>query len=98
MEYIYIRTNELCDLYNVYKLGQTTNILERNDAYTTYEIKKGYFISVYQILNFTSYEVEIQLKIYLNSLNFHIISDAGQEYYKKEFLNFVKPFFNENII
>ena len=98
MEYIYIRTNELCDFYDVYKLGQTTNIPERNDAYITYEIKKGYFINVYQILNYTSRDVEIQLKIYLNSLNFHIISDAGTEYYKKEFLNFVEPFFFDNNI
>jgi hypothetical protein len=39
--YIYIRTNELCDLHNACKLGKTTNLPDRESGYITSEIKKG---------------------------------------------------------
>lgn len=33
--YIYIRTNELYNIHNVYKLGKTENIPERDNQYKT---------------------------------------------------------------
>jgi len=31
--YIYVRSNELCQLYNCYKLGRTHNIPDRENKY-----------------------------------------------------------------
>ena len=39
--YIYMRTNEYWDLYDAYKLGKTSNIVERETNYITSEIKRG---------------------------------------------------------
>ena len=36
--YIYVRSNELCDIYDCYKLGRTQNIPEREANYITSEI------------------------------------------------------------
>ena len=39
--YLYIRTNEWCDLKEVYKVGITKSIKDRNNTYITGEIIKG---------------------------------------------------------
>jgi hypothetical protein len=42
--YIYIRTNEWCELKEVYKIGITTSIKDRNNSYITGEIIRGNFL------------------------------------------------------
>ena len=39
--YIYIRSNEYWDFYDVYKLGKTLNIPDREQTYITSEIRRG---------------------------------------------------------
>jgi hypothetical protein len=41
--YLYVRTNELFNLYNCCKIGITQNIPERDATYVTGEIKRGKF-------------------------------------------------------
>ena len=49
MCFIYLRTHESYDKYNIYKLGKTTNIIQRNSVYKTGEPEPGYFKYIYQI-------------------------------------------------
>ena len=47
--YLYIRTNEWCDLKEVYKVGITKSIKDRNNTYITGEIIKGNFIKIFEL-------------------------------------------------
>ena len=47
--YIYVRTHESYDKYDAYKLGRTQNVPERDDTYSTSEIKRGQMISVFEV-------------------------------------------------
>jgi hypothetical protein len=42
--------------------------------------------------------IEKQLQIYFNELNLHIKFNAGIEFYKKEIVNFIIPYFDKNNI
>lgn len=47
--YIYVRTNEYWDLYDVYKLGKSSNILDRETNYITSEINRGTYIMIIEL-------------------------------------------------
>ena len=96
--YIYIRTNEYWDLYDVFKLGKTLNIPDREQTYITSEIKRGTFAMVIEIDLIILDNVEKKLQIYFNELNLHIKFNAGIEFYKKEIINFIIPYFDKNNI
>ena len=96
--YIYIRTNEYWDLYDAFKLGKTSNIPDREQTYITGEIKRGSYVIIIEIdLNILD-NVEKQLQIYFNELNLYIKFNAGTEFYKKEIINFIIPYFDTNNI
>ena len=96
--YIYIRANEYWDFYNVYKLGKTSNIPDREHVYITSEIKKGKYAMVLEIDLTILDDIEKQLQIYFNELNLNIKFDAGIEFYNKEIINLIIPFFITNNI
>ena len=47
--YIYIRNNDWYKSNNVYKIGITTSIKDRNNTYITGELYRGYYIKIYEI-------------------------------------------------
>lgn len=49
--YIYIRNHSSYDTENVYKMGKTNNIPERDSLYATGEIKRGWFEIVFAVPN-----------------------------------------------
>jgi hypothetical protein len=86
--YIYLRENELYDIHNAYKMGETTNILERDIHYSKYEITKGVFKTVYEIditkLNITKNLLEYEfLKYY--------IKHNSEKFYNKQIINMIEP-------
>jgi predicted helicase len=89
--YIYVRSNELCQLYNCYKLGRTHNILERENNYITSEIKRGHFTHVYEIFNYNIEKCEIRL--FRELKKFNIYYNAGKEYYKTDVIENIEPYF-----
>ena len=91
--YIYIRSNEYWDFYDVYKLGKTLNIPDREQTYITSEIRRGKYIMVIEIDESFLDEIEKQLQIYFNELNLNIKFNAGTEFYKKEIINLIIPYF-----
>ena len=96
--YIYIRTNEYWDSYDACKLGKANNILNRESVYITSEIKRGTYASVFEIELTILDNVEKQLQEYFNEMNLHVQFNAGTEFYKKEIIGHIIPFFEENNI
>lgn len=96
--YIYIRTNEYWDIYDAFKLGKTTSIPDREQTYITSEIKRGGYVIVIEIDIDLLDNIEIQLQIYFNQLNLGIKFNAGVEFYKKEILVLIVPYFETNHI
>lgn len=94
--YIYIRSNELWDMYDSYKLGRTQNILERENNYITSEINRGQFKYIYEISN---YDIEDCEKILFKELKkFNIYNNAGKEFYKKCCVEKIENIFTKNFI
>ena len=96
--YIYIRTNEYWDLYDAYKLGKSSNILDRENNYITSEIHRGKYIMVIELNIDIMDIVEERLQQYFNKLGYHIKFNAGTEFYKKEIIKNIIPYLTENKI
>jgi len=96
--YIYIRTNEYWDLYNAFKLGKTSSILDREQSYITNEIKRGHYVMIFEIDLIILDNIEKQLQLYFNELNLHIKFNAGIEFYKKEIIDYIIPYFDTHNI
>ena len=82
--YIYLREHVYYYYDNVYKLGKTKNIPERDNNYATSEYIRGQFILVIKILNNQIYDdtfVEKLLHKYFK--NYHSKKDGGNEFYNK---------------
>ena len=94
--YIYIRTNEYWDLYDAFKLGKTISIPDREQTYITSEIKRGTYVMIIELDLIILDNIETQLQEHFNKLNLHIIFNAGIEFYKKEIINFIIPYFVTN--
>jgi superfamily II DNA or RNA helicase len=92
--YIYVRKNKYWDLDNVYKLGKTLNIPNRNNNYITSELVKGKFIMVLEMNDNIIDVVESKLKKYFEKINLHVIYDAGTEFYKRDIINKIIPYLN----
>lgn len=96
--YIYIRQNEYWDLYHAFKLGKTTSIPDREQTYITSEIKRGNYIIIIEIDLIILDDIEKQLQIYFNKLKLSVKFNAGTEFYKKEIIDFIIPYFDNNNI
>ena len=96
--YIYIRTNEYWDIYDAFKLGKTLSIPDREQTYITSEIKRGTYVMIIEIDLIILDNIEKQLQIYFNELKLHIKFNAGIEFYKKEIINLITPYFDTNNI
>lgn len=94
MGYIYIRLNESYDTYKACKLGKTINIIDRESTYMTGEIKKGYFICIYELNNIDV--IEKLLQIYFKK--YHVIYDGGKEFYDNIIIDLIEEFFIINKI
>lgn len=92
-EYIYIRRHENYDKYNVCKLGQTTNIPNRNSHYNTSEYIPGKFIAVYRITTNSSSKIETLLQRRFEE--FHRLGGGGIEYYDIQIIDLIETHLNE---
>ena len=92
--YIYIRIHESYDIYGACKLGKASNIPDRDSTYATGEIKRGSFIKVFEMDNIGM--IEQQLQQYFNEYN--IYYDGGTEFYKKDIIELIEPYFIKNNI
>ena len=93
MSYIYIRDNEWYSQLDIYKVGITTSIKDRNSSYITGEFIKGSFIKIIQLLNINNIKLKIidkHLKNYFIYL--HKYLNGGTEFYDRTIFNEIEPF------
>lgn len=88
--YLYVRFNELFDIYDACKLGRCENIPNRNNNYITSEVKKGFFKLVIEVNRKILIKLENELKIYFSKLNIYI--NAGTEIFKKDIVLLIEPY------
>lgn len=94
--YIYLRNHESYDKYDCYKLGKTLNIPDRENQYITGEIKRGEFISVYEVKKNEVDKIERDLKSFFYELN--IYEGGGTEFFKKSIINNIQKYFDNKDI
>ena len=92
--YIYIRNQDNYDTFNVYKLGKTYNIAERNRQYLTNEFVGGYYIIVFEVILNKLDEIELNLKKDFNYLNMRI--DGGIEFFDRQIKDLIEPYLISN--
>ena len=92
--YIYIRNQDNYDTYNVYKLGKTYNIAERNRQYLTNEFVGGYYIIVFEVISNKLDEIELNLKKDFNYLNMRV--DGGIEFFDRQIKDLIEPYLISN--
>jgi len=91
--YIYIRTHESYDIYCACKLGKTSNILDRDNVYSTGELKRGNFAAIYEL---PSEKMGIIEKILQNEFRkYNIYFDSGTEFYNKVIINLIDKYFQK---
>ncbi len=94
--YIYIRCHYSYNDYNVYKLGESKDIISRDATYTTGEFIKGDLLLVLELYSHDSKIVEKLLKMYFKQYN--IRNTGGTEFFDKYILDNIKTFLDTTII
>jgi hypothetical protein len=94
MGYIYIRTNEWWNWYNICKLGKSINVSDRENGYVPGEPIRGKFTMVFRVSDMD--EIETMLKKEFQSLNFNQKNDddrtGGTEFFNKTIISLIEPF------
>ena len=86
--YIYLRTHLSYDIYNVFKLGRTKNIPDRDSTYITGELIKGYFELVIEIFDNQKYDdVYVEKLLQTNFKDYNIQKTGGTEFYQQNIIN-----------
>ena len=94
--YIYIRRSPQWDEFKCYKVGKTTNIVNRETTYITGEIERGSVIKAFKFINITDDYLNIidnTLKYELEDYNFY--KNAGTEFYKTECIHKIANIFKD---
>lgn len=96
--FIYIRDNEWLKSRNVYKVGITTDIINRNSTYITGEVIRGSFVKIIELLDIDKNElIIIDKKIKDEFKEFNIYLNGGKEFYKREiFDNYIEKYLIKN--
>lgn len=91
--YLYIRNNEWYELKDVYKVGITKSIKDRNNSYITCEIIRGYFIKIFEfnVNEKQLYYIDNIIKNEFKYLNIYI--NGGTEFYQKSIINKIEEYF-----
>ena len=92
--YLYCRTNSSYRDENVTKMGITDNPSDRDSQYATGEVKRGYFIVVFEVPFECMRIVENLLQYEFRELN--IKYDAGTEFYDEKIVNRIEPYLKES--
>ena len=92
--YLYIRINEICNIYNACKFGKVRNgncPINRFQSYITYEIKQGEVVLLIKT-NENVDLLESDLKNYFILMGYHIhFENGGTEYFSKDIIEQLIP-------
>ena len=89
--YIYLYNHYSYDKHNVYKLGKTQNILNRDSTYGTSEVESGNFILIIELNKIDI--IEKLLKKCFNHLN--VYKNRGTEFFDRSIINEIIPYLNK---
>jgi len=78
---------------NVYKVGNTNNITNRNAVYATDEIRRGYFETIFEVPIEDSVVLDFLLKKKFHELN--VRDNAGTEFFDRKIINLIEPYLIE---
>jgi superfamily II DNA or RNA helicase len=92
--YIYVRSHESYDKYNICKLGKTENIPSRGDVYATGEPVRGVFDLVYEVQHDEMSKIEASLQTEFRK--FHFNNTGGKEFYDRKIMNLIEPYLIAN--
>lgn len=91
--YIYIRDHWSYEIDNVYKLGKTIGIPDRDQTYVTGEYHRGKILEVYEVAYIILDDVEEILQDIFIEL--HKQQDGGEEFYRREIIRLIEPAFDD---
>jgi superfamily II DNA or RNA helicase len=95
MSYIYIRDNEWYSKLDIYKVGITTSIKDRNSSYITTEFIKGSFIKIIELININNIKLKIIDKYLKNHFKYlHKYFNGGTEFYDRTIINKIEHVLN----
>ena len=91
--YIYIRDNEWYKEDNIYKVGITTSIKDRNNTYITGELYRGFYVKIYEF-NINQQKLNIIDRLLKREFKYlNIYFDGGTEFYDRCIINLIEEFF-----
>lgn len=91
--YIYIRDHWSYEIDDVYKLGKTIGIPDRDQTYSTGEYQRGKILEVYEVAYIILDDVEELLHDIFIEL--HKQQDGGEEFYRREIIKLIEPAFDD---
>lgn len=92
--FIYIRSNEWYNKYDICKLGKTTNIPDRDATYITGEVERGNFNPIFRVDIYCLDRIEKELQN--EFMDYHFYNGGGTELYNKEIINLIEPYLKNN--
>ncbi len=95
--YIYIRSNEACDMHNAYKFGGTRNIVDSECEHITMEITRGYYVKII-LVNEELHSIMKLLRKYFNKLGLHIHGNTSGSFYNKHINDEIIPYLEKKDI
>ncbi len=81
---------------NVVKIGRTEDLYQRQNGYITSSTKRGKYLDVYEVSSDIVEKLEKNIAIDFKNYNFYI--DSGTEFYNKEIVHKLEPYFKNNLI
>ena len=99
MSYLYIRDNEWYKQHDVYKIGITTSIKDRDNTYITGEIIRGEFIKIYELIDINQQQLKIiddDFKEHFKTYN--IYKNSGTEFYNRTIIDQIDDYLFKNNI
>ncbi len=95
INYLYIRDNEWYKADNIYKVGITSSIKDRNNTYITGELYRGFYIKIYE-LNVSFDKLQKIDKLFKREFKeYNKYFDGGTEFYQTSIIDKIESFFNK---
>jgi hypothetical protein len=88
--YIYFRSHQSFDEFDVYKIGNTNDIHKRDTQYVRDELVRGNFVTVFEVPIKKMKIIDRLIKNEFSEL--HLIFDGGTEFYKKKIITSIEPY------
>jgi hypothetical protein len=94
--YIYIRNHQSYDENNVYKLGKTENLIDRDSKYAMVEFIRGHYEAVFKV--YKPYLNSIEKFLQITFEDYHCKDNDRINFFDRKILELIEPYFKKNNI